>query len=81
MKTIPMTFNTKCQRCGKEKIYTNYYYIDTYEEEVERLNNIIEELEKFIQKELENNIDGEKSFGGYQCKIILDKLQELKERK
>ena len=35
------------------------------------------ELKEFIENELNRNVDKEKSFGGYQCKIILDKINEL----
>lgn len=42
-----------------------------------RMKTILE-IEKFVENELKNNIDGVKSFGGYQCKVILDKINELK---
>ena len=47
--------------------------------ECETQKEVIDKIKEFIQSELDNNIDGEKSFGGYQCKIILDKLNELLE--
>lgn len=46
--------------------------------QIQDLTNDWNELEEFIQKELDNNIDGMKSLSGYQCKIILDKMKEIK---
>lgn len=45
--------------------------------QLDQLTNNWNELEEFIQKELDN-IDGMKSLSGYQCKIILDKMKEIK---
>lgn len=55
-----------------------YELAEQYEEQIDQLTNNWNELEEFIQKELDNNVDGIKSFGGYQCKIILDKMKEIK---
>ena len=52
---------------------------DELYEQIDQLTNNWNELEEFIQKELDNNVDGIKSFGGYQCKIILDKMKEIKD--
>lgn len=43
-------------------------------------NDILTELEEWLKQEIEHNVDGTKSFSGYQCKETLDKIQELKER-
>ena len=48
--------------------------------EIENLTNILIELEEWLKKEIEHNVDGIKSFSGYQCKETLDKIQELKEK-
>ena len=47
------------------------------QQELQRKDNIINELKEFIKNELNHNVDKEKSFMGYQCKIILDKINEL----
>lgn len=44
------------------------------------LDNNWNELKEFIKKEIDNNLDGIKSFSGYQCKIILDKIKELESK-
>lgn len=44
---------------------------------LQRKDNNWNELKEFIENELNSNVDKEKSFGGYQCKIILDKIKEL----
>jgi len=44
------------------------------DKEIERLNNVITELEKYLEKEIELD------FNNKQCiEAILDKLKELKE--
>lgn len=53
--------------------------IKNQRKQIQELTNNWNELEEFIQKELDNNVDGIKSFGGYQCKIILDKMKEIKD--
>ena len=57
----------------------------TYEllNEIERLNNIIEELGKWIQRQAVENDDSTIISKSYKFALynILDKLQELKERK
>lgn len=50
----------------------------TLEESKNMTENILNELESWLEGELKNNIDGIKSFGGYQCKRTLDKLKESK---
>ena len=52
--------------------------IEKKDKEIERLNNIINELEKWLNKisELTANIDEKMT-----CKNILNKLKELKEEK
>lgn len=47
------------------------------QQELQRKDNIINEIKKFVENELNHNVDKEKSFMGYQCKIILDKIKEL----
>ena len=59
----------------EEQLENNY----KLEDKIEKLTNNWNELKEFIQKELDNNVDGEKSFGGYQCKIILNKIKEIEE--
>ena len=51
--------------------------IDRLQQELQRKDNNWNELKEFIENELNRNADKEKSFGGYQCKIILDKINEL----
>lgn len=60
---------------GSSKLYTQEY-VDKQNEEIERLNNIIDELEKYIcDLEIECNIDS--SMWGVAV-IIHNKLKELK---
>ena len=68
-----------------EEIEKLNYIIDKQDRDIvalsngnRKLNNIINELEKWLNEEINNNVDGIKSFGGYQCKRTLDKLNELK---
>lgn len=51
--------------------------VGDYQDELKRKDNIINEIKKFVENELNHNVDKEKSFMGYQCKIILDKIKEL----
>ena len=44
---------------------------------IEKLEDNWNELKKWLEEEIEHNVDGIKSFGGYQCKRTLDKMQEL----
>lgn len=49
-------------------------------EQLYQLETNWKELKNFIEEEIEHNVDGVKSFSGYQCKIILDKMQEIESR-
>lgn len=51
------------------------------QQELQRKDNNWNELKEFIENELNRNVDKEKSFGGYQCKIILDKIKKLEGKK
>ena len=50
------------------------------EQELQRKDNNWNKLKEFIENELNSNVDKEKSFSGYQCKIILDKIKELESK-
>ena len=60
----------------KSYVYKSEMY-DELRTELLIRNNNWNELKEFIENELNSNVDKEKSFGGYQCKIILDKIKEL----
>ena len=61
---------------GSCKLYTQEY-VDSKDKEIERLNNIIEELEEFLTKVIETGAGIEQ----ITCKNIKNYIQELKERK
>lgn len=48
-----------------------YHYIEEKDKEIERLNNIINELEKWL-------IEDSKTCDDTYCSSVLDKIQELK---
>ena len=48
---------------------------------IHQLQSNWKELKEFIDEEIKHNVDGVKSFSGYQCKIILDKMQEIESGK
>lgn len=64
------------------KTYAEFKY-EIYKllEQNRKLENNWKELKEFIEEEIEHNVDGVKSFSGYQCKIILDKMQEIESDK
>lgn len=51
--------------------------IQHLQQELQRKDNNWNELKKFVENELNSNVDKEKSFMGHQCKVILDKINEL----
>lgn len=63
---------------GHSKTYT---IINQLQQDNNKLETNWKELKKFIEEEIEHNVDGVKSFSGYQCKIILDKMQEIESGK
>lgn len=40
--------------------------------------DVLNELEEWLKEQIKLNVDGIRSFSGYQCKETLDKIQELK---
>lgn len=70
--------NGYARKCLK-KVLEEYVYHGDYAKEIERLNNIINELEEWLKKEifdLNGDYDYEGEVSGYEN--VLDKLQELK---
>lgn len=41
-------------------------------------NTVLDELEEWLKEQIKLNVDGIRSFSGYQCKETLNKIQELK---
>lgn len=67
----------KYQTENKEKVSERH---KKYNQKIKASNRILIELEEWLKEEIEHNVDGTKSFSGYQCKETLDKIQELKEK-
>ena len=61
----------------KNKLYTQNYKIN---EEIERLNNIIDELEKWLNEKMNEYKEMEHD-DAFAFEYVLDKLKELKEGK
>ena len=69
-------------RAEARKIYEQRKTIRRKDKEIERLNNIIEELEKWLEDYIDNTGLGEYETGIEDgLKDTLKKIQELKERK
>ena len=72
---------TKIQELEKEKAHIEIAYEEDYKEqqqEIERLNNIINEMEKFFQYAYDNEVRPLNDRKVSVWTICLDKLQELK---
>ena len=69
-----------------QKGYGKSYYdlkneVDKLQQRYKQLQNNWNELKKWLEDKIEHNVDGIKSYCGYQCKETLNKMQELEQGK